>query len=273
MSLGVREVQRFAERMLADYDAHRPNEIFAENGTDWLTLEDAYVLQRAVAELRAARGERCLGYKLGCVSRTIQEQLGLDRPVHGYLWKSEILPSGFHLSGDSSDEGRKRRFVNFAVEGEIALRLSRDISTESDCDVADCIECWFPVIELHNAIFRGPKPTSQELVAGNAMHAGFVAPALPEQSSLSKLAQAEIQVEIDGEVVEKKKVTDLPGGPLGSVRRLAALLTSASASLKAGDIVLTGSPGRLIPIRTCCSIVVACERQHVQLFVQNEPSG
>jgi len=24
--------------MLADYDAHRPNEIFAERGTEWLTL-------------------------------------------------------------------------------------------------------------------------------------------------------------------------------------------------------------------------------------------
>jgi len=71
------EIRKVAERMLADYDAHRPNEIFAERGANWLTLDDAYTIQRAVAELRMARGERCIGYKLGCISTTIQRQLGL----------------------------------------------------------------------------------------------------------------------------------------------------------------------------------------------------
>src|SRR6266705_1588921 len=61
--------------MLADYDSHRPNEIFAERGTEWLTLDDAYTLQRAVAQLRVARGERSLGYKVGCLSSSVQEQL------------------------------------------------------------------------------------------------------------------------------------------------------------------------------------------------------
>jgi hypothetical protein len=50
------EIRKVAERMLADYDAHRPNEIFAERGANWLTLDDAYTIQRAVAELRMARG-------------------------------------------------------------------------------------------------------------------------------------------------------------------------------------------------------------------------
>ena len=60
--------------MLADYDARRPNEIFAERGTEWLTLDDAYTVQHAVAELRKARGERSLGYKVGCASAAIQAQ-------------------------------------------------------------------------------------------------------------------------------------------------------------------------------------------------------
>jgi len=257
--------------MLADYDAHRPNEIFAERGTEWLTLDDAYLLQRAVAQLRIRRGERCLGYKVGCRSSSIQEQLGLCEPVCGYLWQPEAVTSGSRLTYEPRGSGKECRFVNLAIEGEIALCLGQDVSADTAIDqsIYDCVECWFPVIELHNAVFRGPRPTSQELVAGNAMHAGFVAPPFPRDSSLSALDRAEIRIEIDGRLVETKGVADLPGGPLGSVRRLASLLRSTHERLKAGDIVLTGSPGRLLPIDGSCAIAVGCEGQRVELFVES----
>jgi 2-keto-4-pentenoate hydratase len=257
--------------MLADYDAHRPNEIFAERGTEWLTLDDAYMLQRAVAQLRVARGERCLGYKVGCLSSSIQEQLGLRQPVRGYLWQSEAIISGSRLIYQPRGSGQRCRFVNLAIEGEIALRLGRDVPTETiiDHSIHDCVECWFPVVELHNAVFRGLRSTSQELVAGNAMHAGFVTPPSPKESCLSALDRAEIRVEIDGKLVETTRVADLPGGPLGSVRHLVSLLRSTKERLKAGDIVLTGSPGRLIPIEGSCAISVMCEGQRVDLFVRS----
>lgn len=270
VSLKTWEARQIAERMLADYDAHRPNEIFAERGTDWLTLDDAYIIQRAVAELRAARGERCIGFKVGCLSKPIQEQLGLHQPVRGYLWQNEALVSGSHIFCDSRGAGQGSRFVNLGIEGEIAVQLGRDISPETaeESSISDCIRCWFPVIELHNAVFRNPTPTSQELVAGNAMHAGLVAPPTPVNSPLAALARAEICVEIDGEVVETKSLAELPGGPLGSLRWLAASVSSSKQCLKAGDIVLTGSPGQLIPIEGSCAIAVMCEGQRVDLFVQ-----
>lgn len=271
VSLRTLEARKLAERMLADYDAHRPNEIFAERGTEWLSLDDAYILQLAVAQLRVARGERCIGYKVGCLSSSVQEQLGLRQPVCGYLWQTEAVTSGSRLIYQPRGSSQGCRFVNLAIEGELALRLSQDVSAETTIDhsIYDCVECWFPVIELHNAVFRGPGPTSQELVAGNAMHAGFVAPPFPRDSCLSALDRAEIRVEIDGKIVETKRVADLPGGPLGSVRRLASLLRSTKERLKAGDIVLTGSPGRLLPIGGSCAIAVECEGQRVELLVDS----
>lgn len=115
--LGVCEVQQVAERMLGDYDARRPNALFAERGTGWLTLADAYAVQDAVAALRRARGERCVGYKAGCLSPTIQRQLGLREPVRGYLWNGEHHASGCRLV--------RVTYANLAVEGEIAVRLSQ----------------------------------------------------------------------------------------------------------------------------------------------------
>ena len=101
------------------------------------------------------------------------------------------------------------------------------------------------------------------------MHAGFVARSLQGDPALSTLDRAEIRIEIDGKLVETKKVAALPGGPLGSVRRLASLLRPAKERLKAGDIVLTGSPGRLLPIGGSCTITVGCEGQRVELFVES----
>ena len=262
--------------MLRDYDAHCPNEIFAERGTDWLTLEDAYAVQRAVAELRLARGERCIGYKIGCASAAIQRQFGLNQAVRGYLWESEARLSGCRLG--------HTRIANLAIEGEIALRLSRDIPMDPPAsrvpargaDLADYVECWFPVIELHNVVFRGGTPTSQELVAGNAMHAGFVAPPFARSThaaallvgSVQAVAHAEIQVELNGDLVETQNAAALPGGPLGSVHWLVSSLAPAAERLKAGDIVLTGSPGRLIPVSAGCAAAVTCAEQRVELFVE-----
>jgi 2-keto-4-pentenoate hydratase len=265
----VRQIREVAVRMLADYDNHRPNEIFAERGTDWLTIEDAYAVQRAVADLRRARGERCVGYKVGCTSPAIQKQLGLSQPVRGYIWQSEALVSGTHLPAASFDTNQGGRFVNLAIEGEIAIRLSHDIATSiaSHDDLYAFVDCWFPVIELHNNVFRGLTRTSQELIAGNAMHAGFVAPPHGERLSVLVLAESRIRVEIDGRLVQTNRIAELPDGPLESLRWLAHSLAATREGLVAGDIVLTGSPGALIPANAFCWAVVTCEGLRTELFV------
>jgi hypothetical protein len=78
------QIRRWASRQLADYDACHPGTLFAEP----LVLEasQAYALQSAVAELRRRRGERIIGYKVGCTSPTIRAQLGIDHCVTGRLY-------------------------------------------------------------------------------------------------------------------------------------------------------------------------------------------
>lgn len=272
MNLQAGKVKAAAERILADYDAGRANDIFAKLGTGWLTVEDAYEVQRVVAELRRKRGEQCLGYKVGCISPIIQKQFGLNEPVRGYIWKTEALPSGSKLRWDSKRQ-ETRRFVNFAIEGEIGLRLARDISPGMHKNyLVDSVDAWFPVIELHNYVFRGPQPTSQELVAGNAMHAGFVAPPISAAFTRQLTNQAKIEISVNGDLVEAKSLADIPGGPLGSVRWLASSLARTRETLKAGEIVLTGSPGRLISLAGNNFITVTCDLQRVELTVESSMS-
>jgi 2-keto-4-pentenoate hydratase len=254
--------------MLADYDAGRPNALFAERDRDWLTLEDAYALQRAVAALRRARGERCLGYKVGCVSPTIQKQLGLHQPVRGYLWASERHESGTCLKAD--------RYVHLAIEGELALQLRHVPSSRMrEEELLGCIERCFPVLELHQAVFRGPVPTSQELVAGNAMHAGFVVPAggalagpaTTVERDVDQLLCGEIRVELDGQSVETGFVNELPGGPLGSLRWLVTVLEQDRQTLRPDALVLTGSPGRLLPVRPGMKVTAHGAGQQAEILI------
>ena len=144
-----------ARRQLADYDAHRPGRIFEDAGFT-LTIPEAYEVQRQVAALRAGRGEAVAGYKIGCLSQAVQRQLGLDRPVFGHLFATELYRSGAVLDTAAFD--------CLAIEGEFAFRIGQDLSIAS----------VFAVIELHNNVFRGTVRTSQELIANNALHAGVV---------------------------------------------------------------------------------------------------
>ena len=103
-------IQRWASRQLADYDARQPGTVFAEGVV--LDVTQGYELQSAVAQLRCDRGERTIGYKVGCTSPAIRAQLGIDHCVSGRLYDdSEQHSSGAVLS--------RKGFANLAIEGEL----------------------------------------------------------------------------------------------------------------------------------------------------------
>ena len=231
-------IAEIARRQLADYDAHEPGRIF-EDPAFTLTLAAAYEVQRQVAALRAARGEAIAGYKIGCTSEATQRQLGIERPVFGHLFAT-----GLYRSGVALDAGE---FCRLAVEGEFAVRIGADLSIVSA----------FPVIELHNHVFRGAVRTPQELIANNAIHAGVVLPAagIPSPDA-AELVRGAISVFRNGKLLGTASGAVIPGGPLESVVRVAEHLASFGAALEPGQIVLTGSPLPLYPVRPGDHVVV-----------------
>ncbi len=150
-------VRALAARQLADYRAGTPGTFFADPEQPPLGLDDAYRVQAEVAALRAP-AERVVGYKVGCTGPGTRAQFGLDGPIRGLLYDTELHPSGSELSSSA--------YAELAIEGELAVRLGDD----------GRIATVFPVIELHNYVFRGQPPTLAELVANNGIHAGVVLP-------------------------------------------------------------------------------------------------
>lgn len=247
-----------ADRLLSDYDRREPCALFAERDPERIDLGAAYALQHAVSARRISRGERPLGYKVGCIGAAIQRQFGLDEPVCARVWANERHASGASLALGAYDAP--------AVEAEIAVRMRTSFApAASDEEIAAAVETWFPVIELHQYVFRGGRPTSAELIAGGALHAGIVTGRTEVGGRMvAQLAEVAFEMEIGGAVVERTRAADLPGGPLGSLRWLAKKLAEFGRGIAPGDVILTGSPGKLHRVSAPGRVVVRCSGEVVE---------
>jgi len=244
----VTQFQELARWMLADFDARTPGRCAREPVK--LTVAEAYDLQSEIARLREERGEKIIGYKVGCTSKAIQAQLGVTEPIFGRLFASECHPSGVHLS--------TARFANLAIEGEIAVRLGNDLSGSSVSEEA-CREALvevFPVIELHHYVLPAAWPRAQWLIASGGMHAGFVRAETDVRSSTVAHCAKGLSVRVNDVTVGSVEDAALLISPIKSLSWLAARLAQFGLQLRKGQVILTGSPLHLFPVNSGDRIVV-----------------
>jgi 2-keto-4-pentenoate hydratase len=236
--LSVKELDIFANKILEDYDFKNPGVIFKEKKI--ITNEDALLIQSNVARLREKRGEKVIGYKIGCVSKDTQKKMGFNQPACGYLWKSELYASGVELN--------KKDYTNPAMEAEFGVILNRDIKPDlaSFDYILQSIEGIYPLIEIHNLVFYGNEPYGAELLANNAIHAGVVL------GSETKLPQDKIETDL--KLIYDKGGIDTwvnkiwPLDMLSEIEWLVKERAKTNNYLKKGDLILTGAYGFPVPI-------------------------
>lgn len=237
---------RWAEQQLLDYDNRCPGSLFADGLS--LTVEEGYRLQRAVTKLRIDRGDRIVGYKVGCTSPTIRAQLGIKHCVTGRLYKSEQHASGTCL--------KRGNYSNLAIEGELAVILSRtpEPADFTQQGIPACVSCIMPVIELHNHVMHCKPASAGELIANNAIHAGFIAGDATEITDGHE--KPELTILIDGNLFEYCEGLQLVGTIQSSLQWLQATLEETDEHLQEGQIILTGSIPSLIPINQQCTVKI-----------------
>jgi 2-keto-4-pentenoate hydratase len=227
-----------ADRQWRDYRARTPGTCFADPGFV-LDLTQAYDLQQAVAALRVAAGDRIIGYKVGCTGPGTVAQFGMEGPIRGCLYESEVL-----RTGDALDVAA---YAHLAIEGEMALRIGEDGG----------IAAAFPVIELHHFVFRAPRKTLAELVANNGLNAGIVLPDVEFLSSRTCLAnEATLSVRINGSTLGAGGLWPMAGGPSASLVWLRDHLAEFGLALAPGQIVLAGTALGLYPVNVGDHIAV-----------------
>ncbi len=207
----------------------------------------AYRVQRIGTRIRQEQGDTLIGYKVGCLSPEVQQQLGITQPIYGPLFVGDRLRCGARL--------RFGGFFQAAIEGELAVELVRDLpqSPASDAELAAAVGAIFPVIELHDCLRSAPEQPLAELIARRGLHAGFVAADRPLAAVSEPLG---ITVEIDGRCQGEHVDADPLNHIIGVLRWLHSRLLRESCCLRRGQIVLCGTRMGLYPISGPCRLAV-----------------
>jgi len=234
-------LRSLAARQWRDYQWGTPGTMFADPDIS-LTPDDAYKIQMEFADLRCVAGDAVAGYKVGCIGPGVVEQFGMSGPIHARLFCSEIHGSGETLL--------HRAYANPAIEGEMAFRIGPDGG----------IAAAFPVIELHQFVFRAPRKTLAELVANNGINAGVVIPEHLKAASLEDWANARtLSISINGVDVETGALWAMAGGAPEALEWLDGDLRRFGEALKPGNLVLAGTPLGLHPVQAGDHVVISID--------------
>jgi 2-keto-4-pentenoate hydratase len=158
--------------------------------------------------------------------------------------EGEVLKSGVKLDLDD--------FCQLAIEGEMAFRVDKNCQIESD----------FPVIELHNLIFRGKRKTLPELIANNGINAGIVLPDANWQQSAKRFQnEASLKLSLNGTSIGDSKLWPSDDGPEASLMWLKKNLKVSGIELLPGNIVLAGTALGLYPVKDGDEVTVSINGQ------------
>jgi len=227
--------QRAAEWLAAEHNSgHRFTTLGPPAAP--VSISDAYDIQdRYVALLRRDNGEPA-GYKIGLTSAAMQAFCRIDHPIAGVVLASRVHRSGAKV--------RRADFGRLGLEFEIAVRIKSDIAPAGTAYTATTIEphidavcAAIELVDDRAADYAALDVRS--LVADNSWNAGIVLSdfklAWPDLAPLAGRATK------NGELIGEGYGRDILGHPFNSVAWLATQLAARRATLKAGQIVMTGS--------------------------------
>jgi 2-keto-4-pentenoate hydratase len=207
-----------------------------------LTIAEAYEIQDLVTKKRIEKGERVVGYKVGCTSNAIREQFGINEPINGRLFQVHIMDSKATI--DYSN------YVNCAIEPEMVFKIGKDLEEVnlSDEELINSIAYVSPGIELHNFKFWVEPPTVQELICSGGIHAGLIVGSQKVDPKKLLFRDEVFSVYKDGNLVTSAPSSEIMGGPINSLRWLVSFLTEKGEILKKDSLVIPGSPVEMVNI-------------------------
>jgi 2-oxo-hept-3-ene-1,7-dioate hydratase len=206
-----------------------------------MTMDDAYEVQNAIYRAKLAEGRKVIGWKIGLTSKAMQYALNIDIPDSGILFDDMAFENGATVPKD--------RFIQPRIEAEIAFVMKSDLSGESVTreDVIAATDYVAPSLEiLDTRIHRvdpetGKARTVLDTISDNAANAGVVLGAASHAVDAFDLRWVGAITFRNGEVEETGLGAGVLNDPIESVVWLARRMASYGQSIKAGQIILSGS--------------------------------
>jgi len=205
-------------------------------------IDAAYAVQSAWVAAQVAAGGTVVGRKIGLTNPVVQAQLGVDQPDFGTL-----LATMDCAPGEPIDAGR---LLQPRIEAEVAFVLGRDLDVPdiSADDVLAATGAVVAALEIVDSRVADWDISIVDTIADNASSGLFtLAPGRRTPAGLD-LAACPMRLLRGGEEVSTGSGAACLGHPAAAVAWLAAAARSYGQPLRAGEVVLSGALGPMVPV-------------------------
>jgi 2-keto-4-pentenoate hydratase len=205
---------------------------------------EGYAIQAAI-ETQA--GGKLFGWKIAATSEAGQKHINVDGPIAGRILQHTVIANG----GTASMAGNEMR----VAEPEFAFRMRTDLAPRSSAysvrEVLDAVDTLHPAIELPDSRFADfVSAGAAQIIADNACAHLFVLgePTTSNWRALDLVEERPV-IALRGQryVGHGKNVL---GDPRVALAWLANELRGLGVTLKAGEIVTTGTCHPPLPIQS-----------------------
>ena len=210
----------------------------------WEDTRVAAGLRRQLTTRRRVldEGAAGIGWKVGFGAPASLDLMDITAPLVGFLTDATVFPSGDHI--DTSG------WIRGVVEFELAVYLGADLGPGASLHEAGAaISAVGPAMELANIDLPVEASFVEDIVAGNIFHEAVVLGASDEGRAGLDITGLVARILVDGE--EWATTTDLQaitGAYPLIVATVANTLAATGMTLRAGDLIITGSVVPPIPV-------------------------
>jgi 2-keto-4-pentenoate hydratase len=221
-------------------------------------VDAAYAVQSAWVAGQVAAGARVIGRKIGLTNPAVQAQLGVDRPDFGVLFDTMACTPLTPIDG--------ARTLQPKIEAEIAFVLAEDLTGTliGPAEVAAATAYVVAALEIVDSRIAGWDIDIIDTIADNASSGLFMLGDRRQGLGRLDLAACAMTLRRGGgtggqggtgrqggsgrEVVSTGTGAACLGHPLAAVAWLAAAVRDHGSPLRAGEIVLSGALGPMVPV-------------------------
>ena len=242
MAMNAQTIARYGDELYDSLISCRPVEPITNRESD-ISIDDAYQIQLRMIQRRLDAGEILVGKKIGLTSKVVMEMLGVNQPDFGHLLSGMVFNEGEAV--DTS------KMIAPKAEAEVAFVLSRDLTGPgvTAADVLRATDCVMPCFEIVDSRIKDWKIKIQDTVADNASCGVFTLGATRKSTHDLDLSLAGMVLDKNGEIISTSAGASVQGSPVNAVAWLANTLGRLGISLKAGDVILSGSQSPLVPVK------------------------
>jgi len=198
-----------------------------------------YVAQAALAAWFQNNGQgEIAGYKVGATTEAMQNYLGVKTPAYGHIMSKNVFSAGARFPA--------KTLCKIGVECELAIIIGPEFPSSDHLwtrnDLVQFVDAIAPAIEIVENRYDDFRSSGiGTLIADDFFHRACVLGERVKDFQRIDRPAISARVLIDGEEAEKGIGAAVLGDPLEAVVWLTKIFRGQGRTLKAGEIVLTGS--------------------------------